>query len=661
MRFPRIDHQLTGIALPVSSLRSRNSCGIGEFTDLETLAPWLSQIGADLLQILPVNDTGSQSSPYSALSAFALHPVYIHLEDLPGSESFLPEIESLRRSLPETRVDYAAVRREKEQLLKRIYNSRPLPVEEKGELDSWIRKNRWIKEYSVYKVLKDDNGERSWLEWTQYRDPKVSTVQNLWKKREEEVFFYTWVQFHLEQQFSRAVTALQEAGVALKGDIPIMMNDDSADVWARRDLFDLDHTAGAPPDGFSPLGQNWGFPVYQWKVMEENGFDWWKKRLRQAAKFYHAYRIDHVLGFFRLWNVPAEDETAALGYFTPCRSISAEQLYENGFSDERLTWLSQPHIFGQGLRENSDDPVEKILDSLLEQLPGEDLYFFRPGADSEKAINAAPLSGRTKEYLKGCHRDRTLLAIRPGQYLPSWSYQDTQGWQSLSDEEKQRLTYLFEKSVRRSRELWEEQGRKLLSFMKAATKMLVCAEDLGAIPPAVPEVLRELGILGLRVVRWTRRYDKPEAPYISIKNYPFLSVCTPSVHDTSTLRQWWEEETDHAGFFSGLEQLEVNTGEYTPETARYVIEAMLHTSSLIYILQIQEILALNPRLRTEDPSDERINLPGTVSEDNWSYRIILPVEDLLQQEDFNQQIADLFAQRAEKKIKPAQLKEHNLR
>ncbi len=661
MKFPRIDHRLTGVAVPVSSLQTAHSCGIGEFADLKTLAPWLAQIQADVLQILPVNDTGAQSSPYSALSAFALHPVYIRLSELPGSEKYLSSIERLQKELPRQRVDYPAVRREKEGLLKKIYSSQTLPEEDKRTLESWVRKNRWIKEYAVYKVLKDDNQEQSWLSWKKYRDPKPTTVNNLWKKRQDEVFFYVWIQYHLEKQLKEAVSVLQQQGIALKGDIPIMMNDDSADVWAWRDLFDLNHTAGAPPDGASPLGQNWGFPVYNWQRMEETGFDWWKKRLLQADKFYHAYRIDHVLGFFRLWNVPSGDNSAALGFFTPYHTISAEQLQENGFSSERLTWLSRPHIFGQELRANTDEPVEILVSTVLEQLPGEDIFFLRDDQDSEKAIDASPLTSRTKEFLKACHRNRTLLEIRPNLYAPSWSYQDTQAWNSLSAEEKDRLSYLFEKSMRRSRELWEAHGRKLLSFMKETTRMLVCAEDLGAIPPSVPEVLSELGILGLRVVRWTRRYEKPSAPYISIKNYPFLSVCTPSVHDTSTLRQWWTEEPDHTGLFSGLEQLEINSEEYTPETARYVLEAMLHTSSLLFILQIQEIFALNPELRTDNPGEERINLPGTVTNSNWSYRIRIPLEELREQTEFNRQVSKLFARRAEKKIKPAQLKEHNLR
>lgn len=631
MEFPSFDYRLSGIAVPISALRSEAGCGIGEFLDLVPLGSFCKKNGIDLIQILPINDTGTQISPYSALSAYALHPVYLRLSAISGSEEFAGEIEECRSSFEhEERVSFEGVLRKKLSICRNIYERGYESIKKDRELIRWIENNPWVKIYAVYKTVKSENEEKHWKEWRNLRDPRHEEVDNYWSSHPKETLFHAWMQLNLEKQLKQAVDTLSSIHVPLKGDIPILMNEDSADVWMHREYFELDYRAGAPPDMYSDAGQNWGFPVYDWDALEQDDFSWWKNRLTQAEKFFHAFRVDHVLGFFRIWAIPAHEETADMGYYIPYDYITRTELKDRGFSEERITWMSKAHIYEPEITDYLKGRGNEAI-SYFKDIAGEDLFLFRDDIRGTADIEALPVSNRVKQAMKQWIKNRTLLPVTKDTFFQSWHFHRTRAYHTLSEKEKTSLHSLIEKKASFSENIWEQNGTKLLSVLKNSSDMRVCAEDLGVVPDCVPRVLSKLQIYSLKIGFWNRHYHKPGQPFVRIRSYPRLSVATLSVHDSQVFRQWWDNEADmetKKGFCIALGIEDLSKAAYTPAVAEKILEGFMETSSEMCVLQIQEYFALAGDLR-KDPGQERINIPGTVSELNWTYRIPLPLEELL--------------------------------
>ncbi len=658
-----LSHELkslsTGVLTPVTSLRSEQSVGTGEFADLTLLAAWVKAAGLNIIQILPVNDTGSDSSPYSAQSAFALHPLYIRLDDLPelsGPGNFATRVQELRTALNgEQRLEYERVLREKLALLQELYQARQTAIDKDSELNAWMHENDWVRDYSVFRVLKARNNAQAWWQWEEHQEPSDQLIEEFWKDTtlRPQLMFFAWIQYRLEQQLRAAKSTLTKLGVVLKGDIPILMNEDSVDLWRRRDLFRTDLRAGAPPDMFSELGQNWGFPIYDWSELEKSDFGWWRDRVRQAAKFYHAYRIDHVLGFFRIWAIPAEHESGILGRFEPGATLSRAELQAAGFSEDRVRWLAEPHLPGDMLRDALGEESEPCMNELLQQIGSEDLYLFQPQVGGERGIYNAEASAQAKEFLVEQYRDRALIKIDDDSYAHSWSFRSCTRYQMLNQDEKQVFEGLVHRIGAENERVWESHGQKTLQMMRETVDILPCAEDLGVVPDSVPEVLGSLGILSLKVPRWTRDYDLPDEPFIPPHSYPFLSVCAPSVHDTSTLREWWEvelSEVEREVFWNLLGYANPTPSTFDPQTARKVIQGLLGTSSVFCIFQLQDLFTLEPELCSVDPAYERVNIPGTANSVNWSYRMPEDLEKLSSREQLTVSIRELTEERNQRSI-----------
>jgi 4-alpha-glucanotransferase len=353
-------------------------------------------------------------------------------------------------------------------------------------------------------------------------------------------------------QFRTAAEYLAGKGIALMGDIPILMNKDSADVWARRRIFRLDLAAGAPPDMYASMGQNWGFPVYDWEALERENYGFWTERLTESNKFYSCYRIDHVLGFFRIWSLPDRESTGVLGRFIPDVPIYRAELVALGFSPERIRWLSLPHVPTWRLVQAAGESAARGAASVaLDRIGDEDLFLFKESIKGEKDIEALPsISPAARDCLLAAWRDRALFEYESGLFVSAWSYRSSTCWPTLSDREHEILESLFGKKAAEAEQLWAKTGKRLLGALSKAVPMLPCAEDLGSVPDCVPKVLEDLGILGLRVFRWTKQWREVGQPYIPIAEYPELSVACPSVHDSTSLRDWWEAEADRSGTWS---------------------------------------------------------------------------------------------------------------
>lgn len=661
VQFDGLSRYLTGVLVPVAALRSEENPGVGEFADIPVLATWCRSVGLDLIQLLPVNDSGGESSPYSALSAFALHPIYLRIIDLPEIDSLSSsDRASISSAIADVRSEHSGASRvryremlaAKLTIIRELYSLVVVDETMRSDLDRYITGNPWIRPYAAFKVLKARNEERSWKEWPEYRDPLPDDIDAIWSDRDlvREMLFHVWLQMRLEEQFTRVARQVEDAGITLKGDLPILMSEESADVWWHRDEFITRLRAGAPPDMFTHLGQNWDLPIYDWDRMAETGYKWWKDRLKQAARFYSAYRIDHVLGFFRAWAIPAGDYSGLLGHFFPSETASRARLREAGLDDGRIRWLAEPHLSGHEIREALGGAAAEVISLALARIDTEDLYVFGDTISGERDIQKLPLPEATREWLIGRYGDRALIRLENDRFAPAWSFRSCSRYQQLQDTEKAAFELLVSELGEASERVWEEQGRRLLGFMREATDMLVCAEDLGVTPNAVPKVLAEIGMLGLRIPRWSRLWDQPGRPFIPPREFPFLTVCAFSVHDTSTMRGWWRETKDRQAFWATLRLDGPAPSEYDAATARRVTAAILDTNSSICVFQLQDILALTSGVLNTSPEDERVNIPGTVNDFNWNYRLPIGVNELTAQAELGEILRPMLEKRRSRSI-----------
>lgn len=627
--------KLTGTVIPVSALKTSNSCGCGEFLDLIPFVDFCKKCGLGLIQLLPVNDTGTESSPYSALSAFALHPLYLRIQELPEAAQYKSQIEAIaQKHSGKDRFDYTTLRQDKLDLLVKIFaDCAPAIISDK-KLNNWIKENPWIVPYAVFMRKKREHHEASWKSWGENGNPTEQEILDQWNDKENQKihFFFAWLQMHLDLQFTKATEYAKKNGIIIKGDIPIMMNEDSTDTWAYPQFFNTNLRAGSPVDNYNPSGQNWGFPTYNWTNLENDNFSWWKNRLKVASKYYGAYRIDHVLGFFRIWAIPENETTAVLGHTEPLAPISTKELTDLGFSPERIRWLSKPHVPTNAIEAvNNGDYLgtHGYLHQLMDRIENEEMWLFKPEIKNEGQIWAKDIPQNIKQKLAEFWRNRTLIEVGKNKYTPIWTYQNTTAWQSLSYEEKEILENLFAEKQAKMEKLWEKQAKKLLGELTSSVDMIACAEDLGANPDSVPKVLKALKILSLKVTRWFRNWSEDGQPYINAKEYPVLSVATNSVHDSSTNRGWWLEEKAGFDFIRDFgEKTGITAENFTPETARYILENCAKAKSSFCIHPIQDFLHLSPQYYDENPNNERVNIPGSVSSFNWTYRLPKNIETI---------------------------------
>lgn len=653
--------KLTGTAVPLGALYTKENPCIGEYPDLIPFADFCKECGLELIQLLPVNDTGTQSSPYSGLSAFALHPIYIRIKDIAGFPELYnssTKFQKLYNTFIEEnkysgRYNYTKILNQKNELLKLLYeqtqtwqNGKPEP-----ELEKFIKSNPWLITYCVYKNLKWNYMQASWKTWhldDQQKTPEE--IKKLWdtKAFKKEHLFYAWQQLVASGQFKTAVNYVKKSGILLKGDMPILMNEDSCDAWANPQFFNQNLRAGSPADGENPCGQNWGFPTYNWKNLKENDYSWWKERLNVASKYYDAYRLDHILGFFRIWAIPETDCNALTGHTEPFASFKKDDLYELGFDDDRIRWLCKPHI-PTGIIEDitwNHELAHKILETLCVQLPGEELWLFKDSIKGSKQIQKADFTEfcndenaekRIKDALIKKWSDRALLEVSKNKIIPMWTYGSSTAWGTLNKTEQESLTKLFENINKKNEKLWKKQAEEIFTAI-TKNKMIPCGEDLGVGIECVPQTMKKFDILGLRVVRWSREWAEEAQPYVPFEKYEPLSVTTTSVHDSSTIRQWWKDEKESVqAFIKANEELfeedeAVRTGAgpevFSPEIAECILKASASAASLWYIPPLQDFLYLNQKYYLENADDERINVPGSVNEFNWTYRIPCAVEVL---------------------------------
>lgn len=659
--FALYNRKLAGTQVPVFSLRTRKSAGIGDFGDLKTMIDFVASTGQKVLQLLPINDTTithtwTDSYPYSCISVFAIHPQYVDLHALPELKDAKAraEAEKTRAELNALdKIDYEKVNDFKINYLRQIFNQEGEKIMKTAEYKAFFQDTElWLVPYAQYSYLRDKNGTADFNQWPDYRvwdeaerkalaDPKTAAYKNV-------AFFY-FVQFVLDRQMQEAHEHAKAKGVILKGDIPIGVNRNGCDVWMEPKYFNLNGQAGAPPDDFSANGQNWGFPTYNWFEMLKDGCQWWNRRFKNMARYFDAYRIDHVLGFFRIWEIPVHSVHGLLGQFAPALAMSREEIESYGlhFQEDRFTRpFITDWVLDRVFHERAGEVKEKYLDRL-----DDERYQMKPEVDTQRKVEAlfADVTDEKELWLRdGLYAlISDVLFVRdhtnPGVFHPRISAQLDFIYESLYDNDKAAFNRLYnDYFYRRNNQFWYQEAMKKLPKLVQATRMLVCAEDLGMVPDCVPWVMDELKILSLELQSMPK---DPSVKFGHLSRNPYRSVCTISSHDMPTLRMWWDENDQRT-------QEYYNTMLYRQGPAPHplpgwlasdIISRHLTSPSMLCILSIQDWLATDEALRLPDADAERINIPANPKH-YWRYRMHLNIEDLAADKRFVQNITEMISQ-----------------
>ena len=659
--FALYNRKLAGTLVPVFSLRTRKSAGIGDFGDLKTMIDFVASTGQKVLQLLPINDTTithtwTDSYPYSCISVFAIHPQYANLHALPELKDAKAraEAEKTRAELNALdKIDYEKVNDFKINYLRQIFNQEGGKMMKTAEYKAFFQDTElWLVPYAQYSYLRDKNGTADFNQWPDHQvwdeaerkaltDPKTAAYKNV-------AFFY-FVQFVLDRQMQEAHEHAKAKGVILKGDIPIGVNRNGCDVWMEPKYFNLNGQAGAPPDDFSANGQNWGFPTYNWFEMLKDGCQWWNRRFQNMARYFDAYRIDHVLGFFRIWEIPVHSVHGLLGQFAPALAMSREEIESYGlhFQEDRFTRpFITDWVLNRVFHERAGEVKEKYLDRL-----DDERYQMKPEVDTQRKVEAlfADVADEKELWLRdGLYAlISDVLFVRdhtnPGVFHPRISAQLDFIYESLYDNDKAAFNRLYnDYFYRRNNQFWYQEAMKKLPKLVQATRMLVCAEDLGMVPDCVPWVMDELKILSLELQSMPK---DPSVKFGHLSRNPYRSVCTISSHDMPTLRMWWDENVQRT-------QEYYNTMLYRQGPAPHplpgwlasdIISRHLTSPSMLCILSIQDWLATDEALRLPDANAERINIPANPKH-YWRYRMHLNIEDLAADKRFVQNITEMISQ-----------------
>lgn len=641
-----------GVAIPVFSLRSEESFGVGEFYDLKKMVDWAEKTGLKVIQILPINDTTmtgtwQDSYPYNANSTFALHPQFLRLQAVGtlSDRKAMAKYRKLGRELNALdEVDYERVNSAKNAYLKEIFAEKGAETLSSKEFADFFRRNeKWLRPYAAFCSLRDTYQTpdfNRWGKWAVYDAKAVAKYTSPKSDRYAEVALVYFTQFHLDRQLREVRNYAHAHGVILKGDIPIGISRTSCDAWVDPDLFRMNSQAGAPPDDFSVLGQNWGFPTYDWERMARDGFAWWKSRFEKMAEYFDAYRIDHILGFFRIWEIPVECVHGLLGHFNPALPYSEEEIRGCGFWFNR-TRHAEPYIYNYMLDDFFGEAADEVREKYLCEA-GCGRYTLSGQADTQRKIEALfagasdDRSCRIRDGLMGLVDEVLFIEDpeKPGLYHPRISAQFTYSYRALNDGERAVFDRLYNDFFYyRHNEFWRREALRKLPPLLSATRMLVCGEDLGMIPHCVPQVMNDLQILSLEVQRMPK---DPNSEFGNTWGYPYRSVSTTSTHDMAPVRAWWEEDrTLTQRFYNNVLREDGEAPLYCePWVAEKIVNLHLASPSMLVILPLQDWLAEDGTLRREVPQEERINVPA-IPRYYWRYRMHLTLERLLAEEDFN--------------------------
>jgi len=681
-RFSLPKWKCAGCVIPVFSLRSQNSYGIGDFGDLQRFIAWAATAGMHAVQILPINDTTTGGSwldsyPYNAISIYALHPIYLNLSALPTltdrlkMETFLIRQQELNAA---SQLDYERVFALKMEYLHLLYEQECLQkspkeasVLQRKDFKEYFKQNQyWLVTYAAFCYLRDHYAAADYRCWpspyNRYDEQTIARLTAPRSKQYPDIAFYYFTQFLLHLQLTEVHEKARQAGVILKGDIPIGISRCSVEAWAEPSLFNLDAQTGAPPDDFSVNGQNWGFPTYNWEAMQKDNCQWWERRFKKMAEFFDAYRIDHVLGFFRIWEIPSHAVHGLLGQFSPALPMHTSEINRYGLRFcERF--MIEPFINDDVLLRQFGYRAELVktlyLDADIEKTKQANqtnefdgictFYRFKEKFNTQRKVEAAFAGKENDDDISlrdGLYQLLSdVLFVRdrqhPQMFHPRITGQLTHAYRALDNVQKQAYNAIYnDYFFSRHNHYWYEEAMRKLPHLTQSTRMLVCAEDLGMVPACVPWVMEQLRILTLEIQTMPKAYG---VEFGLPDTYPYRSVCTISTHDMATLRMWWEEDPERAQrLFNHALHIDGNAPQPLPAwLAEEIIRRHLYSPSMLCILSLQDWLSIDERLRNPQVASERINNPSNPHH-YWRWRMHVSIDALEQEKTYTEHLRNLI-------------------
>ncbi|MEP7106891.1 MAG: 4-alpha-glucanotransferase [Ferruginibacter sp.] len=645
-----------GVAIPVFSLRSGNSFGTGEFADIKLLVDWAKISGLKLIQLLPINDTTAthtslDSYPYAAISAFALHPLYLNLEKVAGNKN-TAVIKPLKKKQTELNnlsdVDYEQVMSLKFSVARDLYTLQKDQFLNDAKYFEFFELNRhWLVPYAAFCYLREKYKTADYSRWKSqsiFNETAIQRLASPTQKHYDSIALHYFIQYHLHLQLKEATAYAHSNGIIVKGDLPIGIYRYGCDAWMAPELYNMNAQAGAPPDDFAIKGQNWGFPTYNWRNMQEDGFAWWRKRFEQMSEYFDAFRIDHILGFFRIWSIPLNSVEGIMGKFVPAIPIHVNELIQQAISFKHHRYC-KPYIPDHIVSERFGGEAEYVKDHFL--LWNDDSFQLKPDFDTQRKLehffDQQPHSARNQLIKHGLFDmlSNVIFFEEEGSKMQQFHFRinmdQTSSFRELDAHSKQKLKQLYiNYFFHRQDDFWKKEAMHKLPDLKRSTNMLVCGEDLGMVPACVPDVMRELGILSLEIQRMPK---DPKKEFFHPADAPYLSVVTPSTHDMSTIRGWWEEDPAKTQRFYNIMLGHYGASPFYCEAKinKEIVIQHLYSPAMWSIFQLQDIMGIDENLRRSDPNDERINIPADPKH-YWKYRMHINLEDLINKNEFNKEL-----------------------
>lgn len=661
--FPSTGQKVAGTAVPVFSLRSEGSQGVGDFGDLKKMIDWAVLTRQHALQILPINDTTISNTwvdsyPYNSISIYAFHPMYVDLRQVPQlkdstkQKEFAKEFRRLN-AMPD--MDYERVNKLKRDFLLLVFRESGKQILESDAFRSFLEANaHWLRPYAAFSYLRDKYGTPVFGEWPEHSVYDAAAIEQLCLPKSavyEKIAYYFYLQYLLHVQLLEVSRYARENGVILKGDIPIGISRNSVEAWVEPFYFNMNGQAGAPPDAFSANGQNWGFPTYNWDVMRQDGYRWWKRRFAKMAEYFTAYRIDHILGFFRIWEIPSHSVQGLLGQFSPALPMSPEEISDFGLYFQR-DFMTRPFICDEILHRIFGEHDKWVKHTFLVH-SHYDVWSLRPEFSTQRAVEAYFAKEGARLHNAEALKEGVFALInnvlfvedhkQRGLYHPRIAAQQTLLFERLQGAEKEAFNRLYNHYFyERHNRFWYDCAMQKLPELCAAAPMLPCGEDLGMVPDCVPWVMNELQILSLEIERMPKN---PRHDFGHVGEYPYRSVCTIGTHDMATVRGWWKEDqsTTARYYYNVLQRGGILPAEAPGWVCEEIVRRHLQSPSLLCILALQDWFAIDEQLRLPDTDAERINVPANPRH-YWRYRMHLTLESLTQQTAFNQRIVGLIAE-----------------
>ncbi|MDD6393916.1 MAG: 4-alpha-glucanotransferase [Prevotella sp.] len=646
----------SGVSVPLFSLRTKDSFGIGDMGDLLKTIDWCSMCGIRVIQLLPINDTGNsagwnETNPYNSISAFAINPIYFDASELiPENSMERTEFNRRRMELEAYRhCDYKAVGNVKQIYIDYLFNKNGKREMSTDDYKEFSNNNAfWLNAYAIFKAMSKRHGTSDFRKWEVAANYEMGKLEKLldddseMRKETEKV---KYIQYRLNRQLAKASSYARKKGISLMCDMQTGFRLDSVEVWQHPDIFDMTMRMGIPPYDGDRNGQNWRFPIYircsEWE-------EWMRNRIKYLERYFDVMRIDHIAALFALWAIPQNNFTPVLGHFIPSLPLSAEEITGYGLTF-RKELMTKPFVNDEEIERGFGIHADYVKEVFLNKLPY-NMYGLKTEYDCQEKIENMFRDKQDENSIwirDGLKRICTNVLFIEDEKYRNMYHPRVYGYNQplfavLSSNDRDAYMRIYNNYYGdRHQYLWKNNGEHTLLNILEDSKMLVCAEDMGYRPHGMDEVIEKLRILSTEV------QTLPKNDYYEFGHteaYPYRSIATTGTHDMPSLRVWWEEDKARVQryYATRLHKEGIAPKSLPPRLAEEIIARHMYSPSMLCMICMQDWLAMDSILREDNVQCERINNPNDCF-NKWDYRMGTTIDALLSSGTFNGKIKEMVA------------------